>query len=265
MKKLAFIILTILVILYISICILVYKYQTKLMFFPDKNNFAIPHNQNILDTMIATNNGNFLNMWYITNNSKKCVLFCHGNGGNISYLASRLPIFKALQVNVILFDYKGYGKSSGVIESEKDLYTDANIALEYINQIGFADSNIIIWGQSLGGSVATEIAQNKKVKGVILESTFASMDAMGAEHYAWLPTTYLSKFHFASIDKIKNITAPILIMHSQEDEVISYKNGSQLFAEANEPKQFVMTKGFHNTAVMESREQYIKVVGSFLK
>jgi uncharacterized protein len=264
-KKLLTIVLISIAILYIGLCIIVYRYQTKLMFFPDKKMIELQLDATTKSINLQTADGEILGAWYIDNGSKICVLYCHGNGGNISYLQARLPLFAALKVNAIVFDYRGYGNSTGAIEAEKDVYTDAQSAYDYIKNIGFADSNIIVWGQSLGGGVACEVAQNRSIKGLILESTFASMDAMGAEHYGWLPTSYLSKFHFASIDKLQNIHASTLVLHSPQDEVISYKNGQQLYDNANEPKKIITTKGYHNTAVQESYAQYVQEIGMYCK
>jgi fermentation-respiration switch protein FrsA (DUF1100 family) len=164
-----------------------------------------------------------------------------------------------------MFDYRGYGKSSGKIKTEQDLYLDAKAALNFLTKIKKINiSNLIIWGRSLGGAIAIDLAQNKKIEALIIESTFNSMDDMGSLQYKFLPIKILSKFHFRSDLKIKNIKAKLLVIHSKNDEVIPFSQGNKLFQNALQNKQFLIISGNHNSGFRESENIYLETIKSFM-
>jgi pimeloyl-ACP methyl ester carboxylesterase len=143
------------------------------------------------------------------------VLHCHGNGGNISH---RLELFEALLemgVNVLGFDYRGYGRSGGR-PSEAGTYLDAQAAHAWLRQRGFAGTHIVAHGESLGGGIAAELAIREPLVGLILQSTFTSIPDIGAELFPWLPVRRLSRsatIHSRSAE----IHVPVLVMHSRAD------------------------------------------------
>jgi fermentation-respiration switch protein FrsA (DUF1100 family) len=168
-------------------------------------------------------------------------------------------------MNALMFDYRGYGKSEGQIHSENDIYLDGEAAYGYILSRGIKPENIIIWGQSLGGTVAIHTAQWKHIFRTIIESSFTSMDSMASGQYWFLPTQLLLQFHFDSINKISNILSPILIIHSPDDEMIGIQNGRELFEKANIPKEFLETRGSHNGGFSQSYLLYIEKLEKFFK
>lgn len=171
------------------------------------------------------------------------MLVCHGNGGNISH---RLPLAKAflgLGVNVLLFDYRGYGHSEGTL-SEEGTYLDAQAAHHWLARRGI--SKIIAFGESLGGGIASELALRETVAGLILSSTFTSIGDIGAEMFPWLPIRWFNTIHYDTRAKLPRIKIPVLVMHSRGDEVIGFRHGERNFAAANEPKLFTETRGGHN-------------------
>ena len=168
--------------------------------------------------------------------------------------------------NVFIFDYRWYGKSNGKITKETDLYIDANSALEYlIKEKNINIKDIIIWGRSLGWAIAIDTAQNKNIFAVIIESSFFSMDYMANKQFWFLPIKILSKFHFRSDRKIKNINSKILIIHSNDDKTIPLVNGKNLFKEAKNPKTFLKISGSHNYGFQQSYDLYIKTIKKFLE
>lgn len=249
---------------YIIFCFVVFFIQKKLIFFPSKERFDIPESTNLKEIYIKTKDGVKLNAWFLDNKSDKTVIFFHGNGGNIFYNQERLKIFNELGINAIMFDYRGYGKSEGTIQTEDDLYKDANAIYDYVISQGVSETDIIIWGQSLGGAIAINLAQNKNIYAAIMESTFYSMDEMASKQYWFLPTRYISKFHFKSNEKISNIVAPVLIIHSINDEMIDFSNGRKLFDQATSQKLFLETKGTHNGGFQESYDLYFSTIKAFL-
>jgi len=252
MKKIILYFLAFLFLFYLGICAYVYFEQEKMIFFPSNKTFEVPKIGNILEVNVKTKDNFILNAWLVENGSNKTIIFCHGNGGNVFYNRERIKLINDLKVNAVFFDYRGFGKSQGKIESENDLYADVNAIYDYVIGKGVKPENIIIWGQSLGGAVAIEIAKNKKPRQVIIESTFYSMEDMAANSYWFLPIRFISKYHFRNDQNIGRINSPILILHSPDDEMINISNSERLFAQASEPKRFIKIKGSHNRGFAES-------------
>jgi len=252
---------------YVVIIIYSYIYQKKFVFYPTKTYTPPPAHLNIEEVFIKTTDEENLHAWWMYNNATaKTVLFFHGNAGNLTDRAFRLDIFNKLGLNALIIDYRGYGKSSGKIKKEQDLYIDGMAAWKFlIKNKKIAPENIIIWGRSLGGAVACELAQDKDVAAVILEATFYSLAETVPKAFCFLPVKLILKFKFANGEKIKNIKAPILIVHSQDDEIIPFRQGEKLFQIAPKPKQFLKLIGGHNSDVVESYEVYLQGVKDFLQ
>lgn len=232
---------------------------------PSKNVTDPPDNMNIEEVFFETEDNLKLHAWYLDNDSNKTVLFFHGNAGNLSHREAQLEIFNDLQLNGLIFDYREYGKSEGKIKEENDLYLDANAALEYLlKEKDIPLTDIIIWGRSVGGAIAIDIAQDKNVFAVITESLFFSADEMASQQFWFLPTKLLLKFHFRNDEKIGNINSKLLIIHSKDDEMIAFFNGEKLFKEAKEPKTFLEISGSHNYGFLESYSTYIESLKFFL-
>lgn len=206
-----------------------------------------PANLDIDQVNLATPDGERLHAWWLQSpGAEKTVLFYPPNSTNISYHDFRLKTFSEMGVNALLLDYRGYGKSSGRIKKETDIYTDGMTAWNYlIQEKGVAPETIIIWGRSLGGGVATEIARFKKIAGLVLESTFFSLDEIARYQYWFLPTTKLLKFHFENGQKLKSVSAPVVIIHSVNDDYIPFDHATRLFDAASFPKFIIKTTGTH--------------------
>ncbi len=164
-------------------------------------------------------------------------------------------------VNALVFDYRGYGKSSGYIKNEEDVYKDAEAAWDFlIRKKGIPPEQIILWGRSLGGGVAVEAGKGKKIHALILESTFYSLDEMASKEFWFFPTKYLLKFHFDNGRKLKNNEAPILILHSPEDRYIPFDHAVRLFHAASGPKKLLLkTSGSHFDQLEDSKDTVSKV------
>lgn len=250
---------------YVFFCILIFLFQKNLLFFPFKWVFIIPKVDNLTEVYIKTEDDVKLNAWYLDNKSDKTIIFFHGNWGNIFFNRERIKIFNELKINAIMPDYRGYGRSEGEILSEKDLYLDANATYKYIINKWTKPENIIIWGQSLWGAVAIDLAQNKNIKALVVESTFYSVDDMASSQFPYLPVKLLLKFHFRNDEKIKNVHIPILVIHSINDEIINFSNSKKLFPLANESKIFLKTNGTHNGGFSDSYSMYLSTINEFLK
>jgi fermentation-respiration switch protein FrsA (DUF1100 family) len=244
-----------------------YYRQDSMIFCPEKEIWQTPKHIDLdyEEVNLSTNDGVVINAWYIpAKNEKGVILFCHGNAGNISDRLDSIKIFHALGQSVLIFDYRGYGKSGGKI-SEKGTYLDAEAAWDYLVQVKHKQpGQVVIFGRSLGAAVAAETALRKKPSGLILESTFMSIPAIARKYYPWLPVKFLAKYRYATLDKIGLIRCPKLIIHSRTDEIIPFEHGVNLFNKAASPKEFLEITGGHNEGFMLSGEAYIEGLKRFL-
>lgn len=173
------------------------------------------------------------------------VLVCHGNAGNIELRLPLAEAFAGMNFATLLFDYRGYGASTGK-PTEEGTYRDAEAAFDRLaGEKGFAPGRIVAFGESLGGAVAIELGLRRKLGAVIVEDTFTSMADIGAGLYPWLPVRLLVRARYDSAAKIGRLEAPVLVIHSPEDDVVPFAHGERLFAAARQPKTFLSTGGLH--------------------
>ena len=183
--------------------------------------------------------------WRITpaGGARHWLLHCHGNGGN---MVGRLGLARELSqrgIGVVLFDYRGYGASSGQINSQSDLYQDGQTVYDRLTQ---EKHPILIYGESLGGGVASYLAEKNACAGLVLQSTFTSFNQRASESYPFLPVNWLSRFQMDSRARLAGLKCPVLVIHGRQDEVIGFHHGQQLFAAAREPKTWLELDGGHN-------------------
>jgi fermentation-respiration switch protein FrsA (DUF1100 family) len=213
------------------------------------------------EVFISTGEKSTVHGWFIpAENAGATLIFCHGNGGNISHRLGKIAFFHTFKVNILIFDYRGYGKSQGVPD-EAGLYQDAEAAYEYVGT-KLPCLPVIIYGESLGGAVAVDVAGKKNVGGVIMEGAFTRIADMAQQKYPWLPAILL-KSRFDVLAKISLVKAPKLHLHSRFDEVVPFALGKQLFDAAAEPKTLVVMSGSHNDGFFISEEQVRKAMEAF--
>ena len=250
------------------IVLLIYSLQDRLVYFPMRELETTPRALGIdyEDVRLKTEDGVQLHGWFVaTPAARATVLFFHGNGGNISHRLERIGIFRQLGLNVLLFDYRGYGRSDGA-PSEQGTYRDARAAWRYLTETrGLSPSTVILYGESLGGAVATHLAAAQKPSAVVVESSFSSMVDLGAEVYPWLPVRWISRYVYPSAQNLARVHAPVLIIHSRDDEIIPFQHGQALFAAAREPKEFLEIRGGHNDGPLTSGSHYLKGLEGFLR
>lgn len=202
--------------------------------------------------------------WYLPHpEAVKTVLFFHGNGGNISHRGDSIYIFHKLKFNVLIVDYVGYGDSDGS-PSEMGLYQSADTAWEYLVKTkNINQDSIIIFGRSLGGAVATDLASRVKAGGLILESTFSSVrDILDIKMPKLSPFIYL-RYSMDSLSKLSSVDESVLIIHSAEDEVIPFLLGQKLFDAVESKKVFLKISGGHNDGFMQSIRPYMQTLRLF--
>ena len=209
------------------------------------------------DAWFETGDGVKLHGWYAGHEDPRAViLFCHGNAGNVTHRAETLhTLHEFVGASVLIFDYRGYGRSEGN-PYEEGILADARAARAWLAQReGIAEKDVVMMGRSVGGAVAVDLAAKDGARGLVLESTFSSMPDVAAYHYRWLPVRWLMRTRFNSLAKIGDYHGPLLQSHGDADTIIPYRFGRRLFDAANEPKQFVTLPGRdHNDP--QNREYY---------
>ena len=220
------------------------------------------------DVYFRSDDGLKLNGWFYpaeagSPRTSLVVLICHGNAGNISHRLEMTQALLTSGVNVFLFDYRGYGRSEGY-PSEEGTYRDGEAACHWLRNKGFADRNIILFGESLGGAIAAELATRISCAGLILESTFTCIADMGADLFPWLPVRWLNHISYDTIGKLPTIKAPVMVMHSRGDRLIRFHHSQRNFSAANDPKMFCELVGDHNDP-LTNRSQFIADFEKFLQ
>lgn len=216
------------------------------------------------DVSIETSDGVILHGWFIMGRSSQVLLFFHGNAGNISHRLDSIRQFHNLGLSVLIIDYRGYGQSGGST-TERGIYHDADAAWRYLTENrGISAGDIVIFGRSLGGSVASWLAAQYQPLALIVESSFTSVPDIAQELYWWLPVRWLSRFSHATRDYIQDVRCPVLIIHSREDEIIPFHHGEEIFASANEPRTLLALRGTHNDAFLLDERAYIEGLRVFL-
>jgi fermentation-respiration switch protein FrsA (DUF1100 family) len=203
--------------------------------------------------------------WYLpSKKAKGTLLFLHGNAGNISHRGDSLRIFHRLGLNILIIDYRGYGKSDGS-PSEAGLYRDARAAWRYLTEVrGTPPGKIVLFGRSLGGAVAARLASGVQPAGVIIESSFSSARDVSRELFPMLSWLTILRYDFDAAGSLAQVHAPLLMLHSPDDEIIPYRLGRKLYAAANEPKFFQPMRGGHNTGFLQSQPEYEQALNRFL-
>ena len=226
-----------LILIYFVITVVVYFFQRKLLyhpFSPQITGKGLIHN---FETINFKTSDNFeLKGWFhLKNSNKKTILFLHGNAGNLDNRIDKLNFLGNMDINFLIISWRGYSGNPGN-PSETGLYKDALGGIEWLNKKGISNDRIILYGESLGTAIATEVAQNENFAGIILEAPFTSMVDMGQKIYPIFPVKFLLKDKYESKNKIKNIKSPVLVLHGRKDKIVPFYMGEKIFEMANSPK-----------------------------
>ncbi|MBI4682662.1 MAG: alpha/beta hydrolase, partial [Nitrospirae bacterium] len=240
--------------------------EKKSLYFPLGKIEATPHDIGLEyeEVYVSTKDGVRVSCWYVPSRSPGATfLFSHGNGGNISHRLEKIKMFNDLGVNVLIFDYRGYGMSKGS-PSEAGLYLDAEAVYNYlVNGKKIPPQEIIGYGESLGGAVIIDLAGRHKLGGVIIEGGFTSIRDMAKNYFPFVPS-FVYKTRFDSTSKIRNVKAPALHFHSINDDIVPFRLGKKLFDNAPGPKEFVELQGGHNDAFLVSQDVFMGKIDSFI-
>ncbi len=268
LKRMIALILAGLLLGYVLLVAFVYLRQAKMLYFPVRQIDATPADVNLPfdEITLQTADGVHISAWYIPSpQTRGFLVFCHGNAGNISHRLDSIRLFHEMELSVLIFDYRGYGKSEGE-PAEKGMYLDAEAAYDFLVTVkGAAPSRIIVFGRSLGSAVAAELAMRRTAGALIIESGFTSVPDLGRKFFPHMPVKLISRFHYATIDKVGRLHLPKLFIHSPEDEIVPYAQGRELFAAAGEPKEFLTIHGDHNGGFLLSGDSYLHGIERFLE
>ena len=220
------------------------------------------------DVRFEASDGIKLHAWFFPASaqrarSKFVFLVCHGNGGNVSHRVQLYQTLLATGTSVFAFDYRGYGRSQGRC-SEAGTYLDAQAAYRWLQRRGFAPETILLFGESLGGAVASDLATRERVGGLVLQSTFTSIPDIGAELFPWLPVRRLGSIRYDTLSRLPQIKVPLLIMHSRADRLVGFHHAEKNFAAANEPKLLWELEGDHNDSLFDA-PRLLKGIERFLQ
>ncbi len=219
------------------------------------------------DVHFTAEDGTRLHGWYIPSaKAKATLLWFHGNAGNITHRLVNIEMLKPLNLNIFIFDYRGYGKSEGVPD-EKGIYSDSQAAYDWlVKDKNILPGEIILFGRSLGGICAIEMASTNPAAGIILESVFPSARRLAEKIFPILPLGWAIKSRFDAISKVRSLELPKLFIHGTQDEIVPYKLGRELFSAAADPKIFYDIQGAgHNDTFLIGGADYFNALGRFIK
>jgi len=246
-------------VVYIGFGLMLFAMQSKFLYYPIKKIDYTPSEIGLTyeDVYLDTSDGIKLNAWYIpAKDSNFTILFCHGNGGNIMHRLDSIRLFNSLGLNCFIFDYRGYGKSQGK-PTEAGTYLDSYAAYDWlINEMQIDPEKIIIFGRSIGGCIAAKLAAEVDAALLVLESTFTSYVDMGKKFYWYMPVKLFARYKYRTIDYVKNVNIPVLVIHSPDDELVPFEFGRLLYQAANEPREFIEISGGHNDGFLTSGRTY---------
>jgi fermentation-respiration switch protein FrsA (DUF1100 family) len=239
-----------------------------LLFFPTRAIEQTPAGAGLAfrDLTLETDDGERLHGWWIgaPPPSAGHVLLCHGNAGNVGDRVLHAKLLADVGLDVLLFDYRGYGRSTGR-PSEEGTYLDARAARgALLTQPEVDASRVLYMGESLGGAVALELALENPPRGLILQSTFTSVRDMARRHYPFIPQSLVPDA-YPSLGLIRGLRAPLLVLHGDRDGIVPLSQGEELFEVAPGPKRMHVFQGLgHNDLVPLAGAGYGEVIGSWL-
>jgi len=268
-------VLRILAVAYGVLALALYFLQSHLVFYPETGREVIASPAAVglpyEDIRLTTDDGLGLHGWFIPAAQREnapqprgTVLFLHGNAGNISHRLDSLQMFHNLGYSTLIFDYRGYGNNDGS-PSEQGTYQDAEAAWRYLTeQRRIPSCRIVLFGESLGGAVASWLAARQKPAALVISSGFTSVPDLARHFYPFMPVRWLARIRYDTGENLRAVTTPVLIAHSPEDEIIPFEHGQALYATANPPKRFLELAGGHNDGFIFMRESWVSELKDFL-
>ena len=277
-----FLIILISVVLLVYICISLYFFfkQKSMIFFPYSDWEQTPSDIDIYweEFKIKTPDNELISAWFIpcssdTNSpnslnneansdiATSCIIFSHGNGGNISHRLETIKLIHNLGYNLLIYDYRGYGKSTGEIKTA-GTYTDVITVYDFLTkEKGF--EKIVSHGRSLGAAMASKLAKERLCVGLVLESAFTSLGNLAAEDYPYLPIKLLLLHNYKTLHDAKESSCRALVIHSPEDLMIPFNHGQVIANQLGLRAELLEITGDHNDGFLVSGKKYSDALGKF--
>lgn len=250
-----------------GLTLLLRSLEAGFIYFPTRDYDTLPRDLGLRadDLSLQSKGGVKLAGWWIHGEGRRALLYFHGNGGNASHRLDRARILvEHLGLDVVLVDYRGYGRSTGRPD-EDGLYADGEAVADAAAARGFPPERVILFGESLGCAVAIETAIRRKCAGVILETPFSSIAAMARRYYPFIPP-FLIATKYDNEAKIAGLAVPKLIVAAERDDVVPPEHARRLFDAAREPKEFYSIRGaMHNDTYIAGGREYLEVWRRFLE
>ena len=213
----------------------------------------------------STEDGERLHGWWVPHpRARGTFLYCHGSTGSIAHRIGVLSKLRNLEVNLLAFDYRGYGRSTGQ-PTEEGLYLDVRAAYDHLTRnLGSRAERIVLFGHSLGGAVAIDCALDRKVAGLVAQSTFTHIRDAARAVFPTLPIHLAARRQFRSVDKVVELRIPKLFIHGESDETVPMELGEKLYESASEPKDFYLVRrGGHNDLHLYGGRRYLRRLSRF--
>src|SRR5579883_685407 len=265
------------VLTYCALCVLLFFVQSRYIFFPSPTINTTPESFNLhyqeirLPVPARFGKVEQIHGWWIKANPShgKVLLYLHGNGINIGANLENAYLFHQLGFSILLIDYRGYGRSKGRFPTEKRVYQDATEAWSYlIHQQHILPKQICIYGHSLGGAIAIDLAvRYPDAAGLIVESSFTSIRQVIAHRniFSMFPVDLILTQRFESIKKVPNLKVPVLFIHGTADMIVPSFMSEELYAASLEPKRLLLvSEAEHNNVAQVAPSQYLQAVQSFV-
>jgi len=264
-------------VVYLGVCLLFWSIQNNYIYEPEPKLQATPDRlglkaeESFIHSGTGSESGDIHSWWMPgTSIDAPTMLYLHGNDKNVGYVRE-LEYAKMMQTqgySVLMIDYRGYGKSSGGKPSEAKIYEDAESAWNYlVKQRNIRPNRIFIYGHSLGGAIAINLAiHHPEAAGIISESSFTTMaDEVSVLGYGFMPTGILVHEKFDSLSKVPNLKIPLLIIHGTLDKVVPVQMGQKLFDAAGQPKTIKLVEGGgHEDSCMVNRRECEGIISLFV-
>lgn len=255
---------------WLAVCLLLFLMQERLVFLPNIGGRTLVATPEALgldyeDVTFEAADGVRLHAWFVpAEDARGTVIVFHGNAGNISHRLDTLRIFHGLGLNTLLFNYRGYGQSEGR-PSEAGLGLDAAAAWEEITgRRGIPAEEVILFGRSLGGTLAAQQAAATPPAALVLESTFTSVPDLAAELYRIFPVRLLARLKFDARAALAEVQAPVLVVHSRQDEIVPFSHAEALLEAAGSRAELLEIRGDHNTGFLQSGQAYRDGLAGFI-
>ena len=263
----ALLLVTLVVVAWLLLVGLLMLQERRLIFFPTRALAALPADFGLhaQELSISAADGVLLHGWWIQGPGNRVLIWYHGNAGNIGHRLDNARWFvEQLGVDVVLVDYRGYRRSQGTPD-EEGIYLDGLAIYDAVAARSVRAEDIVLFGRSLGGAVAIEVALQRPVAAIVLESPFRSVPALAREHY-WFVPSFLVRTQMDNESKIGSADVPTLVLHGDRDQVVPATHGRRLFELAARPARFHLIAGAgHNDTYLVGGVRYRDAWLAFLR